>query len=145
MLFVPAATTTGVRPAGVAEAVAQVEDRTLAHLGVLLNLVAGRLRLGQHLEHPGARGAGRIERAALDQRLDRLLVDAAAVDALAEIPDRGDRSIRVARLDDRLDRGVADVLDGVEAEADVALNDEEVVPGLVDIRRQNLDAHFLAA
>ena len=69
---------------------------------------------------PLRRRAGRAERAALDQRLDRLLVDRAAVDALAEVPQRGERAALLARALDRLDRLVADALDGVQAEADVA-------------------------
>ena len=39
--------------------------------------------------------------------------------------------------------GVADALHGVEAEADVALDDDELVVGEVDVRRQDLDAHLL--
>src|SRR4051812_46015873 len=76
----------GVAPAParvVAEA--QIEDRPLPELRILLDLVAGRLSLGEDLEHACACGAGRVERPALDQGLDRLLVHAAAVDALAEI------------------------------------------------------------
>ena len=103
----------------------QVEDRALADLRVLLHLLAGGLGLLEHLEHSLARRAGRVERAALDQRLDRLLVDGAAVDALAEVPDRGERAVLLARALDRLDRLVADALDRVEAEADVALDDDE--------------------
>ncbi len=52
---------------------------------------------------PGAGAAERVERAALDQRLDRLLVHGAAVDAAAEVPDRRERAVLVARGDDRLD------------------------------------------
>ena len=67
------------------------------------------------------------KRAALDQRLDRLLVDRAGVDALAEVPQRGERPALLARALDRLDGLVADALDRVEAEADVALDDRELV------------------
>ena len=56
----------------------RVEDRALADLRVLLGLLPGGLRLLEHGEHALARRAGRAERAALDQRLDRLLVDRAA-------------------------------------------------------------------
>ena len=46
---------------------------------------------------------------------------------------------------DRLDRRVADALDRVQAEADVAVDDHELVVGEVDVGRQDLDAHLLAA
>ncbi len=72
-------------------ALAEVEDRALAELRVLLRLLAGRLRRRQRLEHPLAGGPGRVERAALDQAFDRAFVDRAGVDPLAEVPDRGDR------------------------------------------------------
>ena len=77
--------------------VEQVEDRALAHLRVLLGALAGGLRGVQHVEHPAARGAGGLERAALDQRLDRALVHRAAVDALAEVPDARERAVLAAR------------------------------------------------
>ena len=79
----------------------------------------------------------------LIERLDRLLVDRAAVDARAEVPQRRERPALLARGLDRLDRRVADALDGVEAEADVALDDDELVVGEVDVGRQDLDAHLL--
>ena len=47
-----------------------------------------------------------------------------------------------ARLD-RLDGREADALHGVEAEADLAVDDHELVVGLVDVRRQDLDPHLL--
>ena len=55
------------------------------------------------------------------------------------------RAALLARLDDGLDGGGADVLHRVEPEADVALRHHEVVPGLVDVGRQHLDPHLLAA
>ena len=55
----------------------EVEDRALADLGVLLDLLAGALGLLEHREHALARRAGRAEGPALDQRLDRALVDGA--------------------------------------------------------------------
>ena len=79
-----------------ASAVAEIEDRALADLRVLLLLGAGALRLLEHGEHPLARRAGRAERAALDQRLDRPLVDRRAVDAAAEVPDRLERPALLA-------------------------------------------------
>ena len=124
--------------------VAEVEDRALAHLRVLLGLLAGRLGRRQDLQHPAPRGAGRVEGAALDQAFDRAFVDGARVDPLAEVPDRVDRRVR-ARPQDRLDRRVADVLDRVEAEADRVFGDDEAVVGLVDVGRQDVDPHLRAA
>src|ERR1019366_971022 len=63
----------------------EIEDRALTHLGVLLGLLAVGLRFLEDLQHPLAAGTGRAERATLDQRLDRLLVDRAVVHALAEV------------------------------------------------------------
>src|ERR1019366_2569402 len=68
----------------------EIEDRALTDLGVLLDLLAVGLRFLEDLQHPLAAGTGRAERATLDQRLDRLLVDRAVVHALAEVPDRGE-------------------------------------------------------
>ena len=65
--------------------------------------------------------------ATLDQSLDRLLVDRPAVDSLAEVPQRGERSDLISSLLDRLDGLIADALYGVEAKADVAFNDRELV------------------
>jgi len=123
----------------------EVEDRPLPDLGVLLDLLAGALRLLQDLQHALARRAGRAEGPALDQRLDRALVDGLGVDALAELPDRGELAALLAGALDRLDRGVADALDGVEPEADVAVDHDELVVGEVDVGREDLDPHLLAA
>ena len=46
-----------------------------------------------------------------------------------------------ARRDDRLDRALADVLDGQQAEADGVAFDGEVEPADVHVRRPDLDAH----
>jgi hypothetical protein len=46
----------------------------------------------------------------------------------------------LARGDDRLDRALADVLDGQQAEADGVALDREVEPAGVDVGRQDLDA-----
>ena len=75
----------------VAEA-AEVEDRALADL----RRPAGRFWPAACAESstssmPLARRAGGAEGAALDQRLDRALVDRAAVHALAEVPQRRER------------------------------------------------------
>src|SRR4051794_19125669 len=109
--------------AGIVPAEAEVEDRALPDLRVLLGLLAGRLGLLQHRQHALARRAGRAERAALDERFDRLLVDGTTVDALAEVPDRGERSALFACALDRLDGREADALHGVEPEADLAVDD----------------------
>ena len=107
--------------------VAEVEDAALADLGVELRLLARGLRLLEDAEHALARGAGGAEGAALDERLDRPLVDRARVDAGAEVPDRPELPTLLARRLDRLDRRVAHALDRIEPEADVALDDHELV------------------
>src|SRR6185437_6914582 len=110
----------GARPVRRAvPAFCQVEDRTLADLRILLDLLARALRLLEHGEHALAARAGRTERAALDQGLDRLLVDGAVVDALAEVPQRGELAALPSPPFDRLNRLIADALDRVQAEADV--------------------------
>src|SRR6185503_2818158 len=63
----------------------EVEDRALPDLRVELGLLTRALRLLEHDEHAAPARAGRAERPALDQRLDRLLVDLLAVDARAEV------------------------------------------------------------
>ena len=50
-------------------------------------------RLLEDGEHPHPRLAGRVERAALDERLERALVDDLRVDALREVPDRVERPV----------------------------------------------------
>src|SRR5579862_2082246 len=105
----------------------QVEDRPLPDHRVLLRLLPGRLRLLEHREHPLARGAGGAKRAAFDQRLDRLLVDGPVVNALAEVEKARERSPLRPRLLDRLDGLEADSLDRVEPEADVAVDDDELM------------------
>src|SRR6185503_14341632 len=132
----------GSRAAAVA-AHCEVEDRALADLGVELRLLSRALRLLEDAEHALARVARGAERAALHERLDRALVHRARVDARAEVPDGLERPALAAGGLDGLDRGVADALHGVEAEADVALDDDELVVGEVDVRRQDLDAHVL--
>ena len=106
----------GIRPRG--GLAPEVEDRSLTAPRVLLGLLRARLRLGEDLEHSPAAVAGRVEGAALHQALDRSLVHGSRVDPLAEVPDRGKRPAALPRLDGRLDRGMADVLDSVEPEPD---------------------------
>src|SRR3954463_8736464 len=112
--------------AAIAE-VAEVEDAPLADLGVELRLLARGLRLLEHAEHALARSPGGAEGAALDERLDRALVDRARVDAGAEVPDRAELPALLAGRLDRLDGREAHALDRVEPEADVALVDHELV------------------
>ena len=123
---------------------AEVEDRALPREPVGGVTVAPPERGLEALEHPLARGAGRVERAALDERLERALVRDRRVDALGEVPDRLERAVLLARGDDRARRAVADVLHGVEAEADLALDDGEVALREVDVGRQHLDPHLVA-
>jgi hypothetical protein len=78
-------------------------------------------------QHPLARGAGGVEGAALDQRLDRALVHGPGVHALAEVPQRRERAPLLARALDLLHGGEPDALHGVQPEADVAFDDDELV------------------
>src|SRR5207302_4392603 len=92
-----------------AAAVVEVEDGALTEQRILLLLLASPLRLREDLEHAGARGSGRVERTAAHQRLGGLLVYGAAIDSLAEVPDRGEAAVLLARLEDGVDRRRADV------------------------------------
>ena len=137
----------GCATAGVAE----IEDRRLTELRVLLVFLTGGLCLGEHRQHAAAGGTGRVERAAFDQRFDRFFVHRAVIDTATEVPDRAERSALFARADDRVDRLRPDVLDGVESETDLSrpvvpglVDDAEVVARLVDVGGQNLDAHLVA-
>ena len=73
-----------------------------------------------------------------------LLTGAASTRSQKSHSESNGPSFSRARLD-RLDGREADALHGVEPEADVALDDDELVVGQVDVRRQDLDAHLLAA
>src|ERR1700688_649842 len=96
----------------------EIEDRALTDQRILLDLLTSPLSLLEHAQHALATRSGRAERAALDQRLDCLLVDRAVVHALAEVPDRSELpALRPCSLD-RLHRLVAHALDRVQAEAD---------------------------
>ena len=78
--------------AGAAVAVFEVEDRALPDHARPAGPSGPRPAPARAPSSmPAAGRAGRAERAALDQRLDRLLVDRAVVDALAEVPQRGER------------------------------------------------------
>ena len=123
-------------------------------VGVLLGVRGAPVqRLVEAVEQLAAGGAGEVEGAALDQRLDDLLVDLRRLrrelrpaplaaprfavteagrrcgrqDALAEVGEAGERAVGVARREDGLDRLAADAAHGAEAEADRA---QAVVVGL---------------
>src|SRR5215210_6642000 len=123
------------RGTGIVGTAPEIEDRRLAEAGVLLGLLAEGSRGRERLEHAATRRAGRVERPALDQALHRPLVDGAGVHSLAEIPDRGERAALLPGVQDRLHGDVADVLYGVEAEADAVARDDEAVVRGVDVRR----------
>jgi hypothetical protein len=81
--------------------------------------------------------------AALDERLEHALVDdrGSTRSQKSQIDSNGPPS---RARDDRLDAPTPDALDGVQAEADLALDDGEVDLRLVDVGRQHLDAHLVA-
>src|SRR6185437_2598761 len=106
------------RPVIACAEIAEVEDRALPEELVRLLLLPPRERLLEALEHPAPRAAGRVERAALHERLERTLVHDLRVDALGEIPDRRERLALLARPHDRAARRLADVLHRVQTEAD---------------------------
>ena len=74
---------------GLAEAA--VEDRGLAGEPVGRDALAVPESGVERGEHPHPRRAGRVERAALHERLERALVQRLRVDALGELPDRLER------------------------------------------------------
>ena len=88
--------------------------------------------------------ARRIERACADQVLDRTLIDLHAVHAAAEILKVDERAVELTLLHHAQNEPAADVLDGDEAEADALGLDREAVGGVVDVRRQELDAALAA-
>ncbi len=120
-----------------------VEQPALPLSAVAAAALARGRRRRQRLEHAAARVAGRVEGAALDQRLERAPVDEGRVDARAEVVDRAERTVG-ARRDDRLDGADPHPLDRVQAEADLAADDGKADLALVDVGRQHLDAHLVA-
>ena len=122
---------------------AEVEDRPLAGEPVGLHPSTPRRGLLEHLDHPAARVAGRVQRAAPNQRLQRPLVRDLRIDALGEVPDRRERPAVTPRRDDRPRRRVADVLDRVQPEADLPLDDREVVLRRVHVGRLDLDPQLV--
>ena len=120
------------------------EERALAAQPLVRGALAVRERVLEGLEHPAPRAAGRVECAALDERLERALVHGLRVDALGEIPERREGPAVLACRDDRPRRRVADVLDRVQPEADLSLDDGEVARGAVHVWRQHLDPDLAA-
>ena len=96
-----------------------VEQAALALGAVAPAALAGGRRRRQGLEHAAARVAGRIEGAALDQRLERTPVDEGRVDPRAEVVDERNGRRRGPRRSTRWRR--PHVLDRVQPEADLAL------------------------
>src|SRR3989440_9158836 len=89
----------------------------------------------------GAVPAERVAGAGVDERLEDALVAEAQVDPVAQVDERAVRPPRGPPGENRLDRARADVLDRAEAEAEPAVADHrELEPGLVDVRRQHLEA-----
>src|SRR5256885_12998396 len=85
--------------------------------------------------------AERVAGAGVDERLEDALVAEAQVDPVAQVDERAVRPPRGPPGENRLDRARADVLDRAEAEAEPAVADHrELEPGLVDVRRQHLEA-----
>ena len=119
----------------------EVEDRALAGEPVGLLLLPPADGLLEHLEHALARPG---QRTALHERFEHALVRDHRVDALGEVPDRLERAALVARGDQRLRSALADALDGVQPEPDLAVDDREVDLRLVHVRRQHLDAELVA-
>ena len=129
----------------------QVEHRGLARLALAQRL----LRDGEdavHAEHHGRAVLAavtpqqRVERARLGERLQHAAVAVARVDATREVLDRGERSVLIAHREQALDGALPDGLDLREPEADRAGavlrgmgGDAEVLPGVVDVRREHLD------
>ena len=82
-----------------------------------------------------------VERAGLDQRLDRPLVADHAGTLRRKSSKEAYRPFSLAGRHDRVDDVGADVADRGEAEPDVGADRGEVRRGLVDVGRQHLDAH----
>src|SRR4051812_21811301 len=79
----------------------EVEDRRLAERTVLMLLRAEGECVLENVEHSLARRAGRVERAAEYERLERALVCDRRVDTLGEVPERHERPAFLARGDNR--------------------------------------------
>ena len=120
---------------------AEVEDRPLPREPVGLLLLPPPDGLLEHLEVALARAG---QRTALDESLQHALVRHDRIDALGKVPDRLERAALGAGRDQRPCRTLPHALHGVEAEADLALDDREVDLRLVHVGRQHLDAELVA-
>src|SRR5699024_3023577 len=83
-----------------------------------------------------------IERARLDQAFQRAAIKLAVIHALTKILKRGEQAARLALLYELLHERASHALDRREAEADIPSGDREAVKRLVDVRRQDRDAHL---
>src|SRR4029450_3899287 len=81
-----------------------LEHGLLPEQRFLLACGPGTTRSVERGQHPHPARAGRVERSALHERLERSLVRGSRIDSLAEVPDRGERPALVARADDRARR-----------------------------------------
>ncbi len=104
-----------------------VEDRRLAREPVGGRALAVAERGLERGEHPEPGRSGRVERAALHERVERALVQDLWVDTLGELPDRGERPTLGTDAHDRVGRRLAHVLHRVETEMDDATDDGEVL------------------
>ena len=125
--------------------VAEVEDRALA--GEPVGLLRGRPRRAPRR----ARRACPFRESPVESSAPHLTSDSSArlfttCGSTRSVKSQIDANgpALLARGDDRARRRVADVLDRVQAEADLALDDREVALGLVHVRRQHLDPHLVA-
>ncbi len=84
-----------------------------------------------------------IERSALDQTFQDPSVDFAQIDAAEKIHEGCKFSFH-ADFHYGFNRRFPDIFYGGKAETDVASRNAEILLGFIDVRRQNIDAHFLA-
>jgi hypothetical protein len=118
-----------------------VEQRELAGGLLLLARLGGvdhRL-VGRQQPAPGVPERG--EGAGEDEVLQRALVQHAAVDLVAEVAEVLEPPLLGAGADDLLDDPLPHAAHGGEAEQDLVAARGEVGLGLVDVRRQDVDAH----
>ena len=126
---------------GVAEAPERSEEAVLADRLLALDVDEGVDVLDVHLEHAAAALAEGVEGPRLDERLDGALVADDRGDLAEEVLEGGVGALLLAGADDLGDDVVADVADRGHAEPDVGADGGEVGDRLVDVGRQDLDAH----
>ena len=110
----------------------------------LLDLVAVLDHPVQHVEALGASPAQGVEDAGLDQALQGLPVDDLRIRVLEQVERRRERPMFPAEGQQLADGRLADVLDRRQPEADVPFLHGEGIVALVDVGRQDLEAHFVA-